>query len=272
MSIWEEKDTLAGRFWEQGRLEDCPIYDMHGHMGTHNKIYFKRSDAAGMVAHMKRAGVKRLIFCHHYTLMGAGFRNAEMVPICAEYPEYLRMYVGINPHYPEYIREDLAQFDKWRPYAAGLKLLADYHHVSVADKRYEYALSFASERQLPVLFHTWGGAVYNGYEDMRRVADRYPGLIMFVGHSLSGDWDNAIKLVKEAPGKVYLELTALPGLRGVLERLVSGVGSERMLFGTDLPWFDEFQAIGGVLSAQISDEDKRNIFYRNTENLFGKEW
>ena len=54
--------------------------------------------------------------------------------------------------------------------------------------------------------------------------------------------------------------------------LTETVGSERLLFGTDLPWFDEYQAVGGVLSARISDDDKRNIFYRNAERIFGREW
>ena len=25
---------LAREFWERGKSESCPIYDMHGHMGT----------------------------------------------------------------------------------------------------------------------------------------------------------------------------------------------------------------------------------------------
>ena len=84
--------------------------------------------------------------------------------------------------------------------------------------------------------------------------------------------DYAVKLVKESPGKVYLELTAIPGVNGVIEQLVENAGSESLLLGSDLPWFDEFQVIGGVLSSKISDEDKRNIFYRNVEKLFGKNW
>ncbi len=272
MSIWQEENSLAKAFWENGIVEDCPIYDMHGHMGSHNGIYFKRCEAPDMVAHMRRIGVRRLVFSHHHALGEPSFRNEKMRDICAEYPDILRMYAGINPHYPENIREDLAKFDSWRPYAVGLKFLADYHAVPVSDPKCEYALSFANERKLPVLFHTWGGSPFDGYTEMRKVADKYPDIIMFVGHSLHGDWDNAAKLVKEAPGKVYLELTALPGLYQILEKLTGSVGSERLLYGTDLPWFDEYQVVSGVLSARISDDDKRNILYRNVENLLGKDW
>jgi predicted TIM-barrel fold metal-dependent hydrolase len=54
--------------------------------------------------------------------------------------------------------------------------------------------------------------------------------------------------------------------------LVKRVGSERLLYGTDMPWFDEFQGVGGILAAEISDEDKRNILYKNAERILGNEW
>jgi predicted TIM-barrel fold metal-dependent hydrolase len=40
-----------------------------------------------------------------------------------------------------------------------------------------------------------------------------------------------------------------------------------MLFGTDLPWFDPHQAIGALLSADITDEDRHNICHCNAEKL-----
>ena len=49
--------------------------------------------------------------------------------------------------------------------------------------------------------------------------------------------------------------------------MVNAVGSERVLFGTVMPWYDPMYAIGSVLFANVSDEDKRNIFYNNAMNL-----
>ena len=80
------------------------------------------------------------------------------------------------------------------------------------------------------------------------------------------------RIVKESNGNVWLELTAIPGEYGRVEQLAAAVGSDRLLYGTDLPWFDEYQAIGGVLSAEITEDDMRNIFYRNAERILGKEW
>jgi predicted TIM-barrel fold metal-dependent hydrolase len=242
-------------------------------MGEHYAIYFKRSDAAEMVAHLKRAGVAKLAFTHHYALWDPSYRNENVFRICQQFPDTLRFYVGINPHYPEIIKEDLAQFDRWRPYVIGIKMLADYHRVYVNDKAYEYALKFADERGLPVLNHTWGNrGGFNDGPGMLRLVEKYNHAQFFHGHSLFGDYEYAERVVKESAGNSYLELTAVPGENGMIEKLCGLVGSEKIIFGTDLPWFDEFQAIGGVVAAKISDTDKRNILSGNIERLLGREW
>lgn len=270
-SIWENAGSLTEKFWKYGKVEDCPVYDMHGHMGSHYAIYMNRCEPDKMVEHMRRIGVKKLVFSHHGVLFGS-MRNGEVVEICKKFPDILRLYVGIVPKFPENIKEDLAKFDKWAPYAVGLKFLPDYYGIPVTDKSWSYALDFANERGLPLLSHTWGRSSCNGGAVMMEIVQKYPNIKFFMGHSIYGDWDYAEKLVKESNGNVWLELTAIPGELGKVEMLVKRVGSDRLLYGTDMPWFDEFQAVGGILSADISEDDKRNILYCNAERILGKEW
>lgn len=271
MSLWNEKNSVAEHCWLHGD-PGFPVYDMHGHMGPHYAIYFKRSEPVDMVAHLKRAGVKRLAFTHHYALWEPSYRNENVYRICQEFPDTLRFYIAVNPHYPEIIKEDLAQFDKWRPFVVGLKMLAGYHRVNVTDKAYEYALKFADERGIPVLNHTWGGrGHFNDGPSMLQLVEKYRNIRFFHGHSIFGDYEYAEKVVKASPHS-YLELTAVPGENGMIEKFCSLVSSEKIIFGTDLPWFDEYQAIGGVVSAKISDTDKRNILCDNVERILGKDW
>lgn len=269
-SFWEKEGTLAKQVWDTGRL-DCPIYDMHGHMGASVGIYFHRCQADTMAAHLRRIGVTHLVFSHSNALRGI-MPNADAVDICRQYPDLYRIYVSIIPQNAETIKADLAQFDKWAPYAVGLKCLSDYHKVPLNDKRYDYALSFANERGLPVLCHTWGRSPFDGGKVVLEVVKRYPNVRFFLGHCIYGEWDMAERCVKESAGNVYLELTAIPGERDTIEDLVQRVGSERLLFGTDMPWFDEYQAVGGLLAAHITEDDKRNILYRNAERILGKNW
>ena len=73
-------------------------------------------------------------------------------------------------------------------------------------------------------------------------------------------------LARDLP-HVYLELTAVFDDRGVIEKFVAEAGSDRLLFGTDLPWFDPHHAMGVLLSAYIGDDDRHNICHLNAEKL-----
>ena len=85
-------------------------------------------------------------------------------------------------------------------------------------------------------------------------------------HCFNNNWTAAGELAKDYPN-VYIELTSVPGTRGAIEKMVSICGSEKILYGTDMPWFDEHQGIGGVLAADISDDDIHNILHRNAEKI-----
>jgi uncharacterized protein len=257
---------LAREFWETGKSAACPIYDMHGHMGAWNAIYFPRADVDAMIGTMDECGERLLVFSHHTALLAPDIANTRSIEAAHRYPDRLRAYCAINPNYPEQIEADLATFDAHRDVYVGLKFLADYHGIALTDARNRPAWEFANARKLLVLVHTWGGSPFDGPQVVREIAERYPNIKLFLGHSCHGEWDAAVALARDFP-HIYLEMTALFDDRGIIEKLVREAGSDRMLFGTDLPWFDPHQAIGALLSAHLSDEDIHNICHRNAERL-----
>lgn len=257
---------LAREFWESGRSAACPIYDMHGHMGAWHSIYFPRPDAADMIRTMDECGVRLLVFSHHMALFAPDLGNRLAVQAVRQYPGRLRAYCAINPNYPEHLAADLATFEAHRDVYVGFKFLSDYHRISLSDGRNQPAWEYADERELLVLAHTWGGSAFDGPAIVRQMAERYPKVKLLLGHSLHDDWNAAVALARDFPN-IYLELTAVFDDRGPLEVFVREVGSDRLLFGTDLPWFDPHQAIGALLSADITDEDRHNICHRNAEKL-----
>ena len=258
--------SLKEAFFKRGRVPGCPVYDMHGHMGPFYGARFPKCDTGTMVQRMDRAGVRMLVFCHHFGLFSSTVGNRANVEAVRRFPDRLRAYCGINPNYPEAIEQDLASFDKHRDVFVGFKMLSDYHRVPVSDARYAEAWEFANRRKLLVLLHTWGGSSCDGPEQVRQVAEKYPEASILMGHSCHGEWDKAIALAKDF-ANVYLELTAIPDERGVLERFVAEAGSRKTIFGTDFPWFNHHYYIGAVLAAGLGDEDCRNIFHRNAERL-----
>jgi predicted TIM-barrel fold metal-dependent hydrolase len=257
---------LAREFWESGRSARCPIYDMHGHMGIWHSIHFPRADAADMIGTMDECGVRMLVFSHHVALFAPDLGNSLSIRAVRQYPDRLRAYCVVNPNYPEHLDADLSTFDAYRDVYVGLKLLADYHGIAISDTRYRPAWEYANERELLVLTHTWADSDLDGPAVVRQMAERYPRVRLLLAHCCHADWDAAVRLARDFP-HVYLELTAVFDDRGVLEKFVDEAGSERMLFGTDLPWFDPHHAVGALLSADISDEDRHNICHRNAEKL-----
>jgi predicted TIM-barrel fold metal-dependent hydrolase len=257
---------LAAAFWRHGRCDECPVIDMHGHMGRWKGFYFPRASTEAMIRTMDGCGVRLLVFCHHAALFAPDVGNDANIEAVRKHPDRLRAYMGINPNYPRAIAADLERFDEHRDVFVGLKLLASYHQLPWDHPGYEPAWRFANARRLIVLGHTWGSSNFDGPEQVRRAAERYPDVRLLLGHSLHGDWDQAVDIAKAFPN-VYLELTAVPRFRGPIERFVAEGLSEKLLFGTDLPWFDPHHDIGAILSADISDEDRHNILHRNAERL-----
>ena len=260
--------SLKERFFRDGRVADCPVYDLHGHMGPLGGGWLPRSDTAAMVAAMDRTGVRLLVFCDHSTLMTPDVGNAPNIEAVRRFPTRLRAYCGINPNYPADVERDVAAFDEYPDVFVGFKLLADYHQVPITDPRCRPAWKLADERGLPVLLHTWGGSRFDGPDLVRQAATEYPNARILMGHSCHGEWDKAVAVVNEFR-HVYFELTAVLDDRGVLELFVREAGSEKILFGTDSPWFNHHHYIGAVLGADIDDAARHNILHRNAERILG---
>jgi predicted TIM-barrel fold metal-dependent hydrolase len=264
------KKTLRQRFLAEGRLEDCPVYDLHGHWGPTYGIHLPAADDATAERLLRQANVTRQVICHHATLFSPDAGNEPNIEAVQRFPGVLRAYCGVNPNYPDVIARDLERFDSLFPDVfVGFKMLAAYHKVAVSDERYRAVWEFANARKLPVLLHTWGGCPFNGYEPVRAVAERYPQAQILLGHSLHTDWDHAIELARKHP-HVYLELTAVLDECGVVERFVKEAGSEKVIFGTDFPWFSHYYYLGALLGAGLDDESLRNILYRNARRILGE--
>jgi predicted TIM-barrel fold metal-dependent hydrolase len=261
-----KKTTLRDAFFARGRTAGCPIYDLHGHMGPWYGIYMPGADADSMVRAMDRAGVRMLVFCHHAALFNPELGNRPGIEAVRRYPDRLRAYCGINPNYPEIVRRDLDSYDRYPDVYVGFKFLSDYHGYAITHERYREVLEFADRRRLLVLMHTWGGSGCNGPAQVRQVAEKYRNVAFVLGHSCHGEWDAVIELARAFPN-LYLDLCAILDERGIVEKFVDAVGSERVLFGTDLPWFNEHFYIGALLGADITDADRHNIFHRNAEKL-----
>jgi predicted TIM-barrel fold metal-dependent hydrolase len=261
---------LVRAFLANGARDQCPIIDAHAHYGPYQAIYFPdggRSDA--MLRAMDRAGVRVAVISGHAALVHPARGNAEVAEALAAHPERLRGYLVVNPHYPNHMTQALAEFQVWQQRGfVGFKLHPSMHEYALTGQNYAPVLRYANEYRVPVLSHTWGADGLCGTKQVREIVSRYPNLPFMAGHACYGDWEEAVALAAEHDS-LYLELTAAYAVNGFIERAVAGAGAHKVLFGDDLPWFDPNYAIGCVLFASISDDDRQAILYGNAASLLG---
>lgn len=257
--------VLAKEFMKYGKSVSCPVIDMHGHFGPFQGVYFPSVTAKAMMRTMDRAGVRMIVCSSHIALIDTRRGNPQMAEVVARYPARFRGYWALNPNYPDRLKEEVKAYPQKKGFI-GFKFWSDYHKVAITDKCYRPALEFAQKHQLIILMHTWGNSPYNSPALVEKVAKRYPEVIILMGHSGYGEWDRAIDVARDY-SNVYLELTAAYNVNRTIEKMVEGVGSHKMLFGTDLPWFDPHYGIGCILFAHITDEDRHSILHRNAEAL-----
>ena len=256
---------LAQKFWESGRLDDCYILDFHAHMHHTNSMYLPAYSPELMMEVMKRCNTKLTVFCSHKAMAYAEFEEEFNLNVAKKYPDYFLAYHAVIPGRTDY-RETVARLEANAEFYFGMKFHADTDTTKLTDCKYRPFMEYLNEKKLPALLHTWGKSAYDGVDEVEKISALYPDALFICGHSFHDDWKNGADLVKERPN-LLCELTAVMDNRGAIEMLCDTVGSERILFGTDLPWFDTHHGVGAVLSADITDGERRNIFYLNGERL-----
>jgi len=281
---------LAKKFMNDGFSSDCPIIDVHGHLGPHWGIYMPSANVNFMIKTLKRCNVRCIVCVPHVASVDPQRGNELMQKIIDKYKGIFLGYWMINPNHKEIIKKDLQNFENTRGFV-GFKFLAEHHLYPITGENYIPVLKYANEKKLMILVHTWGASQFDSPKMLGSIAEKYTNINFVMGHSGFGDWESSVKLARELPN-VYLDLTAvwashdstIPAqgsgtsmplasclhINGIIEYLLERAGSKKILFGTDLPWYSPHYAAGAILFSQINDEERHGIFHRNAERLLNK--
>lgn len=256
---------LAAEFIKNRRM-GVPIIDSHAHMGANYGTYMSKANMDEMVELMDRENIE-MVFCSpHSALFDPGMQNRELEEAMAKYPDRFRGYFVFNPNYSS---EFAANMDRVLsvPGFIGFKFLPTYHRYPIDGENYRPALEFANKHGRVILIHTWGNNdPHNGPRHIEKAAGEYPDAIFIMGHSAPGELDDAIAVAKRHEN-VYLDLCDIHRHSGIVDKIAGAIGAERVLFGTDIPWYDPGYGVGSVLFSRISDADKYKILYENAKAL-----
>ena len=258
-----------------------PIYDLHCHVGPHGMHEVPDTGAEGLARDMDRAGVKSALLSHTSAIWAPSRRNADTAEVVKAYPHRFKGLTVVYPQYPELTPAILQDHEAHPEIFVGFKLHPLYHKHPLSAKGYEEVLEYADARRRIVLVHTWGnGHVIDetervrrilslcGPDQIRRVVERYRNVTLVAGHSFNGYWEEAVALAGDFPN-VYLD-TSTVNDRGVIEMFCERVGSERVVFGSDYPFVAHRYGIGCILTADITDADRRNILSENARRILSQ--
>jgi predicted TIM-barrel fold metal-dependent hydrolase len=91
--------------------------------------------------------------------------------------------------------------------------------------------------------------------------------MLILGHiNGGGDWEWAIKGLRDCPN-VFVDTSGSVLENNTIEMCVRELGHQRLLFATDLTMEG---GVGKILSAQLTSEQREDIFYRNAQRIFDR--
>lgn len=140
----------------------------------------------------------------------------------------------------------------------GIKIHSPMHKYDIhqyADKIF----GWANECKTTVLMHP-DDKIF-----CAKLADKYPDMNLIIAHLGDVEYIEAIKSSKHQ--NVYTDTSGIASYKNnIIEYAINNIGSERILFGTDT-YSCAFQ-LGRIYFANISEDDKENILFKNAQRIF----
>lgn len=135
----------------------------------------------------------------------------------------------------------------------------EYHHPS-----YDIWWEYGNKNNLYALIHPSRSDLL----EVEKLAEKYSNVRWVIAHS-GGSYkmaDMVIEVMKKFKN-VYAEITLTPVPMGIIEYLVSHLGDDRILYGSDLPMRDPRQQLGWVVFSQLPLTTKKKILGKNAFNV-----
>ncbi len=241
-----------------------PIADCHGHIGIHPDFPGYKFRAQEMVRVMDLLNIESLavtstLACYNDCPRG----NEEVQVVLRQYPQRFQGYVTVNPN-PE--GEALEQLERFAHFHEPplIKLHPDLHKYPVNGPNYKPVWDYANQTHAIVLVHTWDSDPNCGPLLLQPIARQFSGARILLGHAgvTWRGYEQAIEVARSC-SNTFLDITGSQSHRTILEHCVNELGAERVLFGSDMPYLEAAMALGRVLTARISDENKFAILRHN---------
>jgi predicted TIM-barrel fold metal-dependent hydrolase len=241
-----------------------PMIDAHCHAGAFPKYFSGEHPPEKLVADFDVAGVGAGIIA---ILDGHDMASANdrALAACRAHPGRLYGYIYLNP---QDVDAAIAEFERRRrePLFRGVKL----HPMN--DVYYPFLDDFfplwerIEATGMPVLWHS-GTSPYSHPLQIAYVAHKFPGMPCILGHFGLSDLTWECFPAADLAPNIHVDTTANP-IVPVLNDWIDRFGPERMLWGSDFPFYSVAYEAQKLPHLGRSDADRALIGGGNARRLF----
>ncbi len=246
------------------------IVDAHTHVPADRRIWPEYFDAC------RKSGIDSVVtsclgdtddWPQYPSAVQVRKANEMSVDFCSQSDGLVKMLVYINPQNDNCLDEiDWGIANG----AIGIKLwvaLKDDDNSTLACYK---ILDRAAKLRMPVLIHACNKRMPLKGElttlEVAHLAEKFPNTTIIEAHA-GGCWHKDIELLKPLKN-VYVDVSGFYPQRGITEGLITVLGAERVLWGSDAPLRTIASQLAKVVCADISESQKRMVLVENACKVY----
>ncbi|TEU00739.1 MAG: amidohydrolase [Dehalococcoidia bacterium] len=205
-------------------------------------------------------------------------RNEWTCEVAREHPQLIA-FIGLDPSMNE--DELVAEIDLRRERGGrGIKLQPANQRFYPNDRRLWPVYDRAQALGLPIIFHSGAGARgpqaadYAHPRHFPEVLSTFPRLTAVMAHLAWGDFAACADLASAYPN-VFFDCCGV--INGTEKRpalsdekaaaALRQVGTERVMFGSDYPWYDPVLDAARIRRLPLADAEKRAVLHDNAQRI-----
>jgi predicted TIM-barrel fold metal-dependent hydrolase len=202
--------------------------------------------------------------------------NDSILEAMKIHPDRYLGQVYVNPVYGKESLEEIKRCTD-----LGMVGLKVYNQVKISDPLFYPIIEKMIDLNMMILMHAVTAIGFAGHrskygnqqpnasaaEDFIEAAKRYPEAMFQYAHTGGGgDWEYTCKAIKDYPN-IYVDTSGSNNEGTMIDFVVKCLGEDRMFFGTDSSYY---QGVGVILSSNLTDNQKKKIFFDNYNNILRK--
>jgi len=161
------------------------------------------------------------------------------------------------------------------PKCVGIKIHPVEHKTDADDEKYRLVYQLARKFKKPIMSHSWEISSYNPEQyrshpdKFRKYLEEFSELTFILGHAggRPSTIDSVVRMCSDFK-HLYVDIAGDYYDNGLVETLSSKIGTDKILFGSDVNWMDTRCNLAPVLSADLDTGDILKILRLNALKVF----